>query len=110
MEVEKEPVPKGLAGEFVAFIKKYSVVGLAIGIVVGTTVTRLVTALVEGLINPFIGLFLQVNSLGELTYTVNASVFKVGEVLLAAINFLIVALLIFIVVQKLLKWEPSPKK
>ena len=100
---------KQFVNEFMEFVKKYQVLGLAIGLVIGTAVTGLVTAIVVGLVNPLIGLLLPTKSLAEYTWTFHGSVFQIGTVLLALINFVIVAALIFLVIQKLLKVDEAKK-
>ncbi len=91
--------------EFLAFVQRYQVLGLAIGIVIGAATNNVVTALVDGIINPFIGLFLPAGSLTETVLLFGKSEFRIGAVVSSLINFLIIALLIFVVVQKFLKIE-----
>ncbi|MFA5834498.1 MAG: MscL family protein [Bacteroidota bacterium] len=44
--------------EFMAFLQKYGVIGLAIAVVIGGKVNAFVTATVSNLIMPFIGIFI----------------------------------------------------
>jgi len=48
------PQPKGLWEEFMAFLNKYGVIGLAIAFIMGGAVGKLVSALVADIIMPFI--------------------------------------------------------
>ena len=41
--------------EFMDFLKKYQVIGLAVAFIIGTAASTLVTALVKDLIMPFVG-------------------------------------------------------
>ena len=50
------PAPKGLWAEFIDFLSKYRVMGLAVAFIIGIYLGALVQALVTDLIMPFIGL------------------------------------------------------
>ena len=99
------PAPKGVWGEFMDFISKYKVLGLAVGFIVGLYLGNLVQALVKDLIMPVIGL--AIPGLGNLaTYTIEllSQVFGVGDFLVALITFVIVALVVFLIVKITKKW------
>lgn len=99
------PAPKGLWGEFMDFVSKYKVMGLAVGFIIGLYLGNLVQALVKDLIMPAIGL--AIPSLGNLaTYAVEAlsQVFGVGDFLVALITFVIVASVVFLIVKITKKW------
>jgi large conductance mechanosensitive channel len=99
------PPPKGLWNEFMDFLSKYRVMGLAVAFIMGLYLGELVKALVKNLILPIIGL--AIPGLGNLAgYTVEFSqqVFGIGEFLVALITFLIVAFVIFIIVKITRKW------
>ncbi|MBI3956948.1 MAG: MscL family protein [Candidatus Kerfeldbacteria bacterium] len=95
---------------FREFLKQYSVIGLAIGVVMGTAVNRIVQAFVEGFITPLIGLVLPDKSLQQLVITVRGSEFKIGDIINALLNFVVVALIIYITVKKLLKQDELLQK
>ena len=97
--------PKGMWGEFMDFISKYKVLGLAVGFILGLYLGNLVQALVKDLIMPIIGL--AVPGLGNLaTYvvTVMSQAFGVGDFLVALMTFLIVAFMVFLIVKITKKW------
>jgi large conductance mechanosensitive channel len=99
------PAPKGLWGEFMDFISKYKVLGLAVGFIMGLYLGNLVQALVKDLIMPAIGL--AIPGLGNLaTYTIEllSQVFGVGDFLVALITFAIVAFMVFLIVKITKKW------
>jgi large conductance mechanosensitive channel len=93
--------------EFVAFLKLYGVIGLAIAVIIGGQLNELVKAVVDGILMPLVGLLLPDNvpwqswTLGPL---------QLGVVLGALVNFLIVAWLIFWLSKKLLREETVTKK
>jgi large conductance mechanosensitive channel len=101
--------------EFRAFIAKGNVMDMAVGIIIGAAFTAIVSSLVGDLINPIIGLFT-----GGLDFTNNyavlagevpagasleaareagASVFAYGSFIMAVINFLIIAFVVFMLVR-----------
>lgn len=85
--------------EFKEFISRGNVMDMAVGIIIGGAFTSIVSSLVEDIINPILGLFggmnfdqLHWNILGEVTL-------NYGKFLTAVINFLIMALIIFIMMK-----------
>ena len=115
------PPPKGLWNEFMDFLSKYKVMGLAVAFIMGVYLGNLVQALVTGLVMPIIGL--AIPGLGNLaTFKVPipsteldsqgtpidpnyvGQLFGVGEFLAALITFIIVAFVIFIMVKVTKKW------
>lgn len=93
-------------GEFRVFLKEYGVVGLALGVIIGGKAGELVTAIVEGLLMPVIGLFLPGGEWQEWV----VGEFKVGIVLAALINFIVVAYFVFFVSRRLLRESSVVKK
>lgn len=89
--------------EFIEFLKKYGVIGLAIAVIIGGKLNDLVNAVVKELLMPFIGLLIPGGDWRELAVTVGDTRFGVGPVLAAAVDFLIVAFFVYLVSQKLLK-------
>ena len=99
------PAPKGMWAEFLDFISKYKVMGLAVGFIMGLYLGTLVQALVKDLVMPIIGL--AIPGLGDLatyTVTVASQVFGIGDFLVALITFIIVAFIIFLLVKITKKW------
>jgi large conductance mechanosensitive channel len=116
------PPPKGMWKEFMDFISKYKVMGLAVAFIMGVYLGALVQALVKDFIMPIIGLALSSAGIGNLSTlkfgipstTFDASgnpptgytgqLFGVGDFLVALITFIIVALVIFLLVKITKKW------
>lgn len=97
--------PKGMWGEFMDFISKYKVLGLAVGFILGFYLGNLVQALVKDLIMPIIGLAVPgVGNLATYVVTVMSQAFGVGDFLVALITFLIVAFVVFLIVKITKKW------
>jgi large conductance mechanosensitive channel len=116
------PPPKGTWKEFMDFISKYKVMGLAVAFIMGVYLGALVQALVKDFIMPIIGLALSSAGIGNLSTlkfgipstTFDASgnpptgytgqLFGVGDFLVALITFIIVAFVIFLLVKITKKW------
>ncbi|MBS7635372.1 MscL family protein [Candidatus Bathyarchaeota archaeon] len=89
------PPPKGLWREFLDFISKYRVLGMAVAFILGLYLGALVQALVEDLIMPIITLVLP-NVEWEVLVV---GPFRVGHFIGALITFLLVAFVVFIIVK-----------
>ena len=112
--------------EFKDFIAKGNVMDMAVGIIIGAAFTAIVGSLVADLINPIIGLFM-----GGVDFTNNyavlsgevaegasleaaretgASVFAYGSFIMAVINFLIIAWVVFMLVKMVNKAKDAAAK
>jgi len=89
------PPPKGLWNEFMDFLSKYKVMGLAVAFIVGIYLGELVKALVGDLIMPIVTLAMP-NVQWD---TIVAGPFRIGHFTGALITFLIVAFAIFLIVK-----------
>ena len=96
--------------EFVAFLKEYGVVGLAIAVIIGGKLNLLITSVVNDLLTPLIFQpalkAAGVDNIAELAY--NGILY--GKVVSALIDFLIVAFIIFMFAKKIMKEEVVTKK
>ncbi|MDX8352761.1 large conductance mechanosensitive channel protein MscL [Cognatiyoonia sp. IB215182] len=102
-----------MINEFKEFIAKGNVMDMAVGIIIGAAFTAIVTSLVGDLINPIIALFTGGIDFSGWFYTLDgsdhaslaaaqeagAAVFAIGNFIMAVINFLIVAFVVFILVK-----------
>jgi len=95
----------GFMKEFKEFIAKGNVMDMAVGVIIGGAFTAIVNALVDNVIQPFITLITGGGTdLGGLQIRVNAeTVIDFGAFISAIINFLIVALIVFLLVKSLNK-------
>ncbi|KRL91262.1 large-conductance mechanosensitive channel protein MscL [Lactobacillus kalixensis] len=89
--------------EFKQFIARGNVIDLAVGVIIGAAFTAIVNSLVKDLINPLIGLFIGKIDLSNLVVKVGDATFKYGNFINAIINFLIIALVVFLIVKSLNK-------
>ncbi len=99
----------GMVSEFKEFIARGNVVDLAVGVVIGAAFGKIVSALVDGIVMPLIGLVLGGVKFSDLAVTlreaqadaagkeiVPALLLNYGAFLQTAIDFLIVAFVIFL--------------
>jgi large conductance mechanosensitive channel len=92
--------PKGLWKEFIDFVSKYKIMGLAVAFILGLYLGGLIQALVKDFIMPLIGLVIPgMDNLSTLLVAVGSQQFGVGNFLVALITFIIVAFVIFILVK-----------
>lgn len=102
----------GLLDEFRAFIARGSVVDLAVGVVIGAAFGRIVSTVVDGLVMPVVAiltgsvkvdqwkLVMRQPRLGPAGKVLEPEIaLKYGTVLQAAIDFLLIALVIFLVLR-----------
>ena len=92
--------------EFLAFLKEYGIIGLAIAVIIGGKAGELVKSIVDGLLMPIVAMATGGTDLASL----NTETFKFGDVLSGLINFLIVAFLVFLFAKMVLKEEKVVKK
>ena len=96
-----------LKDEFKAFIMKGNVIDLAVAVVVGGAFGKIVTAFVDGIVMPLVSYVLPANIKWE-EWVLGK--FRIGAVLGATVNFLIIALVIFLVLGKLLERVTKKKE
>lgn len=110
--IKKEKIAKVIE-EFKKFIARGNVIDLAVGVIVGGAFGKIVTSLVNDILMPIIGMFL-----GGLDFTGLKLTFRNAEILYGSfiqnvIDFIIVALCIFVlvkVVNRLSKGKEEEKK
>ena len=109
--------------EFKEFAMRGNMIDLAIGIIIGGAFTTIVNSLVNDIINPLLGiitgnidfsnLFIALDGNHYATLAdaeaVGASVFKYGSFISNVINFIIMALVVFLLVKVINKLR-TPKK
>ena len=116
-----------MLNEFKDFIAKGNVMDMAVGIIIGAAFTAIVTSLVGDLINPIIALFT-----GGIDFTgwfyeldfdpdqnyasidaateAGVAVFAIGKFIMAVINFLIVAFVVFMLVKMVNRIKAAAEK
>ncbi len=89
---------KKFLAEFKEFINRGSVMDMAVGVIVGAAFQAIVNSLVSDIISPLIGIIFKMDFSG-LSVTVRGSEIMYGSFIMAILNFLIVAFVLFLVVK-----------
>jgi large conductance mechanosensitive channel len=103
---------KGAAGfqeEFLDFLKKYQVIGLAVAVVIGAAATKLVTAVVSDVIMPIIAVLIPQGDWRTAVFQIGPVKFLLGDLVGAIIDFVIIALVVFLAVKYVMKGDTSKK-
>ena len=100
-----------LLEEFKAFAFKGNVIDLAVGIIIGAAFTNIVNSLVKNLIMPLVGVVMP----GEQGYlgwkwVIDGKEVPYGLFIGDVVNFLILAVVLFVVVVKVLGWLMNMRK
>ena len=92
---------KKFFAEFKEFINKGSVLDLAVGVIIGGAFSAIVNALIDNIINPLIACIggTDIGFAFEIIKGNEATKVNLGAFISAIINFLIIALVIFLIVK-----------
>ncbi|MFA6306095.1 MAG: MscL family protein [Candidatus Gracilibacteria bacterium] len=96
--------------EFLAFIREYKIMGLALAFIMGTASTDLVKSLVNNIIMPFVGVLMPAGGWQSAVLTVGPLALPWGSFLADLLNFLILAFVVFVIAKKLFKEAKVEKK
>ena len=99
--------------EFKKFISRGNVVDLAVGVVIGSAFSKIVSSLVDNIIMPLVGILIGGIDFTKLSLTVFGVNVQFGIFLQNVVDFLIIALSIFMFVKLIgkirKKEEPKPE-
>jgi large conductance mechanosensitive channel len=96
--------------EFKEFLQEYKVIALSIAFIIGGATTALVQSLVKDILMPIITSFIPDGGWQEATLIIGDVVIKWGAFLSALMNFIIIALVVFLMVKIVLKDDKVTKK
>lgn len=96
--------------EFSTFIKRGNVIDLAVGVIIGGAFGKIVSSLVDDILMPVIGVIIGGIDFSSLTIKFGDATIKYGVFINNIINFLIVALCIFILVKFINKLTPKKEE
>ena len=106
-----------LFDEFKAFVMRGNVVDLAVGVIIGGAFGKIVTSLVNDIFMPIIGMILgNVNftsleiKLGEPVEGAEQAAIRYGAFIQEIVNFLIIALCIFMVIKVINKLQQKKEE
>lgn len=89
---------KGFFAEFKKFITRGNVLDMAVGVIIGGAFTAIVNSLVTDIISPFLGLLVN-EDLKAVSATIGGVTVTYGNFVSAIINFLLTALVLFIIIK-----------
>jgi len=96
--------------EFKAFIMRGNVVDLAVAVIIGGAFGKIVTSFVSDIIMPVIGLIIGGIDFSGLAFTLGGAKVTYGNFINNIIDFIIIALVIFLMIKVFdnLKKKPTP--
>lgn len=98
--------------EFKEFLQRGNVIDLAVAVIIGVAFGAIITSLVNDILMPIIGILLGKVDFASLSIQVGDAVVLYGNFIQAIVNFVIIALVIFLIVRsynKLQEEEPEPE-
>ena len=111
MAKKEKKQKKGLIKEFKEFISKGNVLDMAVGVIVATAFGKITTSLVNDILMPFIGWLIGDFDLTKLNVTLSPAVMEgeevvkeavvigIGTLITTVIDFILVALVVFLIVK-----------
>jgi len=96
---------KQLATEFKDFVNEYKIITLAVALIMGQATNELVKSFVANIFMPFVTPLISAQNWEDAILYLGPVHIKWGLFVSALLNFVILALIIFLVVRKLMKRE-----
>ena len=100
---------KKIAKEFREFISRGNVIDMAVGVIIGGAFTAIVNSLVNDMLTPLLGLLTGGVDFTTLSFGIGDAQFCYGSFLAAILNFLLVALVLFLLVKTINKMRDRKK-
>ena len=101
--------PKGFVEEFTEFLKNYQVIGLAVAVIIGAAAGKMVTAMVNDIVMPVIAVIIPGGDWKTSVLEIGPVKFLVGDFVGAVIDFIVIALVIYLIVKMIMKGDTSQK-
>jgi len=89
----------GFVKEFKEFAMKGNIVDLAVAVIIGGAFGKIVTALTDSIIMPIISLIMGKGGMADVKFTIGSTIFPVGILIQAIIDFILIALVLFIMIK-----------
>jgi len=89
----------GFFAEFRQFISRGNVMDLAIGVIIGAAFKAIIDSLTADILMPLIGILFKTDTFASLSVTVGSAKITYGSFLQAVLNFLLMALVLFLLVK-----------
>lgn len=100
-----------MLSEFKKFVMRGNVLDLAVAVIIGGAFGKIIGSLVSDVLMPLIGLVMGGLDFSALSFAVGDSVVAYGAFIQAIVDFLVIAFVIFLIIQaanKTKKEEPAP--
>lgn len=97
----------GFIAEFMLFLNKHKVVGLAVAFIMGAAATDLVKSIVSDLVMPLVGVLTPTGDWANAVWHIGPVKLAAGHFVSALINFIIIALVVFLLVKFAVKEESA---
>ena len=94
-----------LVKEFLEFLTEYKIFALAIAFIMGVAATALVKSLVTNIVMPIITPFIPGGGWQAATFSMGSIVISWGAFLAELINFVIIALIVFVAAKIIMREE-----
>ncbi len=88
-----------MVDEFKAFISRGNVMDMAVGVIIGSAFGKIVASLVDDILMPLIGVIIGGHDFSSLAIKIGDASICYGAFIQAIVDFLIVALCIFLIVK-----------
>ena len=99
-----------LVNEFKDFIAKGNVVDLAVGVIIGSAFGKIVTSIVSDILMPLIGVIIGGHDFTSLKFNFGDANIMLGNFIQNVIDFLIIAICVFIFVKFINKLMPKKEE
>ena len=108
---------KGFVQEFKTFISRGNVVDMAVGVIIGSAFTKIVNSLVNDVLMPALGVLTGGVNFAELKFVITPATEEVAEVAIKygafvqnIIDFLLIAIVVFVMVKMINKIRDMGKE
>lgn len=95
--------------DFKAFILRGNIIELAIGVIIGGAFSNLVTSLLDNIISPILGCF-NTGGFKNISFHIRKAELTIGAFINDIVNFIIMALVVFIMLKAVMKLVELAKK
>ena len=100
---------KKFLDEFKAFALKGNVLDLAVAVIIGTAFGAIVKSLVDDIVMPLIAAIFGTRDFTALVFMLNGTEVRIGAFIQAVVNFMLIALVVFIAIKALSKMSRKKK-
>ena len=97
-------------GEFRKFISRGAILDMAIGVIIGSAFSKIVSSLVDDIFMPLIGVILGGLDFSNLSIKIGDASIMYGSFIQSVVDFLIIALCIFIMINAITKLREKADK